>query len=554
MDELLLHKAAPPPSLAEKTELERIALLDVTDFKEADVREEIINPLLKIIGYRKGNEHSVDREKHIKFVGSTDRYIDYSLTVWEQDFWLVEAKRPHNNQKAFGYKEASQAFEYAAHPEIRAALVVICDGIKLEIFDREESVEKPIYSLQINNLADEYLNVAQYLAPVNVWFFYRRRLLRELDRAFEKEGNLNRVTEFKGIMSRHLDGMRSRILSNFRTNSKKDENRYPDSLAFADPTDITESLFFIGHSHPAIHNMNEVLVNECRIKSAFHTMYRLFPDEPRDANDFYFMHATDFLIRLEASDINVSWAPSWLGGQLASKDKAVALQKILPLLLSHFEGDDSRKVISLVSSAYRRIAKILAVTTPQIRQSAEFGHLLTRLFAPESTWEQILSSPERNMIFGWEGASLAETNKFVKRFSQENKKIKVHSAKQELNRILEFEISLIENIPNYKELVSEADIGETHPTECCSVSYDYLGHGVLCILETNEKWRNYVISNHRVLVEEIAKLGSWAARKILGEETGQSSQYSYDKSIACKRFFFGDGTLQDRLNKAYGRI
>ncbi|RXE49135.1 type I restriction enzyme HsdR N-terminal domain-containing protein [Chromohalobacter israelensis] len=554
LDELLLHKVAPPPSIDEKSELERIASLDVKGFKEADVREEIINPLLKIIGYKKGNEHSVDREKHIKFVGSTNRYIDYSLTVWEQDFWLVETKRPHYNQEAFGYKEASQAFEYAAHPEIRAALVVICDGIKLEIFDREESVENPAHRLLIKNLAREYINVAQYLSPVNVWFFYRRRLLRELDRAFEKEGNLNRVTEFKGIMSSHLDGMRSKILSNFRANSRKDENGYPESLALADPTDITESLFFVGHSHLAIHNMNEVLLKECRSKSIFHTMYRLFPDEPRDANDFYFMHATDFLIRLEASDINVNWAPSWLGGQKVSKDKAVALQNSLPLFLSHFEGDDSRRVISLVSSAYRRIAKILAVTTPQIRKSAEFRHLLTRLFEKESTWKQILSSPERNMIFEWERVSLVETSKFVKRFSRKNEGFKVNSAKQELIRILNYEVSLLDNIEDYKELVSEAGIGEAHPTEFCSVSYDNLGHGVLCILEHYEKWRNYVLSNHRNLVEENAKLGSWAARKILGEEAGQSYQHTYDKSIACRRFFFGDEALQERLNNAYGRI
>lgn len=554
LDELLLHKVAPPPTVDEKTELERIASLNVVGFKEADVREEVINPLLKVIGYKKGNEHSVDREKHIKFVGSTNRYIDYSLTVWEQDFWLVEAKRPRYNQEVFGYKEASQAFEYAAHPEIRAALVVICDGVKLEIFDREESVENPIYRLLIKNLAREYINLAQYLAPVNVWFFYRRRLLRELDRAFEKEGNLNRVTEFKGIMSRHLDGMRSKVLSNFRANSRIVENRYPESLALADPTDITESLFFVGHSHSAINNMNEVLLKECRSKSAFHTMYRLFPDEPRDANDYYFMHATDFLIRIEASDINVDWVPSWLGGQAVGKDKAVALHNSLPLFLSHFEGDDSRRVISLASSAFRRIAKILAVTTPQIKKSAEIRHLLTRLFDQESTWEQILSSPERNMIFEWEEISLVETSKFVKRFSRKNEGFKVNSAKQELIRILNYEVSLLENIESYKELVSEAGIGETHPTEVCSVCYDNLGHGVLCILEHYEKWRNYVISNHRSLVEENAKLGSWAAKKILGEQVGQNSQYIYDESIACRRFFFGDENLQERLNKAYGRI
>ena len=221
MDQLLLRKAVHPLSSKEVAEIKRIASLDVQDFKEADVREEIINPILKIMGYQKGNEYSVDREKHIKFVGSTKRYIDYSLTIWEQDFWLVEAKRPNRQQDSFGYKEVSQAFEYASHPEIRAALVVICDGFRLELFDREENVEHPIFGFLISELSGKYLELAQYLTPLNVWFFYRRRLLRELDRAFEKESNLGRVSEFKKIMSRHLDGMRGRVLSNFQANVKK---------------------------------------------------------------------------------------------------------------------------------------------------------------------------------------------------------------------------------------------------------------------------------------------------------------------------------------------
>jgi len=468
-------------------------------------------------------------------------------------FLVGRSEEAQKNQDHFGYEEASQAFEYAAHPEIRAALVVICDGIKLEVFDREESVEEPVYRLLISELVDNYSDVAQFLAPVNVWFFYRRRLLRELDRAFEKEGNLNRVTEFKGIMSRHLDGMRSRVLENFRASIKKDGDPYPDSLALADPIDITESQFFIAHSFPAIQIMNSVLMNECRSRSAFQTMYRLFPDEPRDANDFYYMHATAFLINLEASDVHVSWAPTWLGGQSVCEHKAEPLYKLLPLLLSHFEGDDSRKVISLVSSAYRRIAKILAVTTSQIRKTAEFRHIQTRLFEPESTWEQILSSPQRNIIFELEQVVLAETSRFVKKFSRSNGEFKVNMAKLELFQLLNNEISLLENISSYSDLVSESEIGEIHPTEYCSVSYDHLGHSVLCIIEKNDKWLNYVLTNHKGLVEENAKMGSSAARSILGEELGEESQYEYDKSIACKRFFFGDESLQARLNDAYGR-
>ncbi len=50
------------------------------------VREEIINPILRIMGHRKGDFSSVDREKHISFAGKTSKYIDYNLTLWESNF------------------------------------------------------------------------------------------------------------------------------------------------------------------------------------------------------------------------------------------------------------------------------------------------------------------------------------------------------------------------------------------------------------------------------------------------------------------------------------
>lgn len=554
LDELLFHKVAPPPSSQQLLELKRIASLDVSDFKEADVREEIINPILKIIGYQKGQEHSVDREKHIKFVGSKDKYIDYSLTVWEQDFWLIEAKRPHPSETNFGYTEARQAFEYASHPQIRAALVVICDGIKLEIFDREENVETPIYQLKMTDLVQKFSQLSQYLAPINVWFFYRRRLIRELNRAFEKEGNLNRVTEFKNLMSNNLDSMRGKFLSNFRAMDKtKNGDEYPESLKKASPIDITESLYFSAHSLLGIHNMTHVLINECKEQSAFHTLYRLFPDHPRDANDFFFMNSIDFLIALEDSDLHISWIPDWLKKPTQKPNAKTALENLIPLLLSHFEHDQSRKTISLVSSAYRRLAKILSVIQPDRQQVAQKQHLMTRLFIPENTWEQILSTPERNMIFEWDRFSLLLTNKFVKKFSDEQNKFKVNLAREEWKRLIETEIHLLKQYPNYNALLAEFNFGETHPTQYCSVSYDFLGHGTLCAIEQNEKWTNYVLEHHKGLVIEIAQLGSWSAQKMLRSDIQNASntEYQFDDEIACRRFFFNDTNLYEQLRLAY---
>lgn len=166
LTELLLDKALTPLSGMDVQELVRLQKLDVTSFTEADVRAEIIDPMLRILGYRKGEDSSVDREKHISFADKTSKYIDYSMTLWEKNFWLIEAKRPIFGKDQFGYKELSQAVEYAVHPEINAALVVLCDGRKIEIFDREEDLVNPICRISIAEIACEFDKLRKLLSPV----------------------------------------------------------------------------------------------------------------------------------------------------------------------------------------------------------------------------------------------------------------------------------------------------------------------------------------------------------------------------------------------------
>ncbi len=548
LEQLLFQKATTPLGENEIHELERIATLDVSTFKEADVREEIINPVLKIIGYQKGKEYSVDREKHIRFVGRKDKYIDYNVTIWEQNFWLIEAKRPDQKQKSFGYQEARQAMEYAAHPEIRAALVVLCDGVKLEIFDRDENVETPILSIRIKEIIKNYDALAKLLDPLNVWFFYRRRLLKELTRAFEKEGNFARVEEFKKSMDRNLDNMRSQISDNYRASIKKDKNEYPEVLHSASIEDIIEAHFFVEHSLPAMEIMSKKLLDECKT-SSFKVMYRIFPDNPRDANDAYFMNALHFLVRFEASNLKLDWTPDWLGGKKSCNDKSNLLKILIPQLLDHFSGDESRQIISLAAAAYRRIAKILCISNPDMWRLAEIKHIATRFFISEFSWEQHLSSAGRNLIGQWNKIALIETAEFVRRYTS-NEKFNPNKARAEFLKLLEAEKSLLSKFPNYKKIRSEVDTGELYPTDVSCILYDNLGHGALCILKDDKRWREYVLSHHKNLVLELARLGSWSARKMLEEHV--SLEFLNKDEIASKRFFYGDKALYEGLTRAYG--
>ena len=128
-DDILQFKALEPLSEAKKEEVRRIASVDVTKFNEAEVRAFVIDPLIRVLGYDKGTNFSVDLEKSLEFLGGRHKFSDYSFLLWEEHFWLIEAKRPSFHADAFEYGTLAQALEYAIHPSVNATLVVLCDGI-----------------------------------------------------------------------------------------------------------------------------------------------------------------------------------------------------------------------------------------------------------------------------------------------------------------------------------------------------------------------------------------------------------------------------------------
>jgi hypothetical protein len=198
-DLLLQSKRLEPLAEAAKAEIAKIQSLDVTGFSEEEVRTYVINPIVRILGYDKGTIFSADLEHPVKFLGK-NLFPDYQLALWSENFWLIEAKKPRPRAPTFKYKELVQAIQYSVHPSINAALVVLCDGVKLEVFDREVSVEAPLLHVEIKNLLRDFDKIRAILEPIQVWFFQKRRIVRLLDKVFNKEFNMNRVEEFSELL------------------------------------------------------------------------------------------------------------------------------------------------------------------------------------------------------------------------------------------------------------------------------------------------------------------------------------------------------------------
>jgi hypothetical protein len=70
IEDLQQFKALTPLPASALNELAKIEALDVTDFYEGEVRTFVIDPIVRILGYDKGTDFSVDLGRPIEFLDS----------------------------------------------------------------------------------------------------------------------------------------------------------------------------------------------------------------------------------------------------------------------------------------------------------------------------------------------------------------------------------------------------------------------------------------------------------------------------------------------------
>lgn len=112
-------------------------------FNETDVREEVIAPLIRSLGYRSGTTNTVIREQLLRYpqlsLGRKDSRkdpilrgkADYILEAMGRVRWVIEAKAP---SVSFDNDVIEQAWTYANHPEVRAVYFVLCNGWYFNIY------------------------------------------------------------------------------------------------------------------------------------------------------------------------------------------------------------------------------------------------------------------------------------------------------------------------------------------------------------------------------------------------------------------------------------
>jgi len=545
----LLHsKMLVPLSEKDIDELRKIQNFSKLDsYSEQDVREDIIAPILRLLGYQKESMFSVERDKSLRIAGKRLAF-DYSLTLWEENFWIIEAKKPSVTNGKFGYDQIWQTLQYAVHPTINAALLVLCDGHAIEIYDREQSLEKPMLRVDRVNLIRDFDQIRAVLSPLQAWFFQKRRMVRLIDKVLDQEYNLGRLDELGKLLQQRIDGKYRIVVENMRKIPRSDDDL--EQIQKAEPTELIRGMMPLNLSLAMLNAMSENLVTHCKSNPLFPILLQIFPDHPRAVSQSYFPNALHFLIRLSEQKVPVSWLPSWLSVEQSQPNLDQAIKRLIKLSLTGFRENVDWQIVLLFAAASRRMAKALMVLIPSANNVGQIRHLSERFMGDEFSFSQFVSSPDRHSLLELDNLSEMATQNFIASYSDKNGHLKTESAKYELIKTWNSELMLLRMTANYPELLRQRDFGETYPTETSCVRYDSLGHGTLCLLEGFPEWKEHVLSNLRPELDSLVSLGSWQARKWLGlnaEDVTLPSESEY-----AERFFFGDLRLSAEFRDVYG--
>ena len=139
-----------------------------SDFKEDSVREEIILPILKQLGYERQNIVRSKTLTHpfLKIGSNKKREIklvpDYLLKVEENYAWVLDAKAP--NQHVNDSDHIEQVYSYATHPEIRSTYFALCNGLEFSLYRREHT-NIPILYFPLDEIEHYWEKLEMFLSP-----------------------------------------------------------------------------------------------------------------------------------------------------------------------------------------------------------------------------------------------------------------------------------------------------------------------------------------------------------------------------------------------------
>jgi hypothetical protein len=145
--------------------------LDEPEFGEDSVREEIIAPILRAIGYTPSGPFRIVRSKRLTnpfvTIGTTKRPVtlvpDYVLYVEDRAVLVLDAKAP--NESTTDKDHVAQAYSYTMNSDVRAEWFALCNGRSLSLFNVSDPTNAPRQTFELAQLDKNWVHVCDALAP-----------------------------------------------------------------------------------------------------------------------------------------------------------------------------------------------------------------------------------------------------------------------------------------------------------------------------------------------------------------------------------------------------
>ncbi|MFT3768470.1 MAG: type I restriction enzyme HsdR N-terminal domain-containing protein [Minicystis sp.] len=160
------------------------SVLDDPNYKEDAVREDLIAPLLRALGYGPSGTQRMQRSQALVhpfvMIGSQKRKIhiipDYTLWHGDQAVLVLDAKGP--SEPVVKSEHVEQAFSYAIHPDVRTKSYALCNGRELVLYDIDRS--EPVFRVPMTRLREHWLDVLKHFSPDALLDHHHRSFLADL--------------------------------------------------------------------------------------------------------------------------------------------------------------------------------------------------------------------------------------------------------------------------------------------------------------------------------------------------------------------------------------
>ena len=148
------------------------SVLKDPEYLEDSVREDIITPLLKALGYSPSGPNKMIRSRKLEHpyiqIGSQKKKIsivpDYILEIGGKPQVIVEAKKP--GAKIVKSHHTEQAYSYAVHFEVRAKYFILCNGDEFVLYDTEKP--DPLLHFQTRTIPFYWQMISSLLSPAKL--------------------------------------------------------------------------------------------------------------------------------------------------------------------------------------------------------------------------------------------------------------------------------------------------------------------------------------------------------------------------------------------------